>query len=76
MLMRTPLLVALLLASLVSSLPLAAGRTPAQASPAGIAGAWQGTLVTPAANLRLAINVTQGADGKMTATLSSLDQGP
>lgn len=40
-----------------------------------IAGDWQGTLHAGAAELRLALHFTKGADGGYTATMDSLDQG-
>jgi uncharacterized protein len=49
---------------------------PAAADPArqGIAGHWQGTLEA-GVKLRVVFNIEQAADGKLTATLDSLDQG-
>lgn len=40
-----------------------------------IAGDWQGTLKTGAANLRLVLQIAKDSDGGWKATLFSLDQG-
>ena len=39
------------------------------------AGDWLGTLDASGAQLRLAVHIKQGADGSLTGTLDSLDQG-
>ena len=38
-------------------------------------GNWMGTLVTPAASLRLALTVARDSGGALTGVLTSLDQG-
>ena len=38
-------------------------------------GNWMGTLVTPAASLRLALTVARDSAGALTGVLTSLDQG-
>jgi non-heme chloroperoxidase len=40
-----------------------------------IAGDWQGTLKTPAAQLRVVVHIDKSADGGWKATLFSIDQG-
>jgi fermentation-respiration switch protein FrsA (DUF1100 family) len=40
-----------------------------------IAGDWQGTLNTGMSELRLVLHITKAADGTLTATLDSVDQG-
>ena len=40
-----------------------------------IAGDWQGTLNTGMSELRLVLHITKAADGTVTATLDSIDQG-
>ena len=60
------------------------GVATAQKSPNGdakkttaspVAGDWQGTLQEGAQKLRLALHIKQAADGALSATLDSLDQG-
>jgi pimeloyl-ACP methyl ester carboxylesterase len=59
------------LAALVASLsPMAAGSTAQQ-----IQGAWQGKLVVPGGSLRVVFHITARADGTLTATMDSPDQG-
>lgn len=41
----------------------------------GVAGNWEGKLVVGKASLRIWLEVTRNASGKLTATLYSLDQG-
>ena len=55
----------------LSTADLAANQQAAQK----IAGAWNGTLATGAANLRLRVNITKTAAGRATGTMDSLDQG-
>lgn len=38
-------------------------------------GNWMGTLVTPAARLRLALTVARDSGGALSGVLTSLDQG-
>jgi pimeloyl-ACP methyl ester carboxylesterase len=52
-------------------LALLTSQAPAQPS---IAGDWQGTLAAAGTNLRLAVHI-KSADGKLSASLDSLDQG-
>jgi len=40
-----------------------------------IAGDWQGTLNTGMGELRLVLHITKAADGRLSATLDSVDQG-
>ena len=40
-----------------------------------LAGTWQGTLSTPAAQLRVVIKIAKAADGKFEGQLFSIDQG-
>jgi uncharacterized protein (TIGR03435 family) len=40
-----------------------------------LAGTWQGTLSTPAAQLRIVAKITRAADGKFEGQLFSIDQG-
>jgi pimeloyl-ACP methyl ester carboxylesterase len=51
----------------------------ALALPAGqdarLVGDWQGPLVTPGGELRLAVHITRDAAGKLAATFDSVDQG-
>jgi pimeloyl-ACP methyl ester carboxylesterase len=46
----------------------------AQASPPGVEGDWFGALDVGSFKLRLVLKVSKSADGKLTATLDSLDQ--
>lgn len=49
------------------------GATPAFAQ--DVTGDWQGTLDTGMSQLRLVLHITKSADGKLAATLDSVDQG-
>ena len=40
-----------------------------------LAGTWQGTLSTPATQVRLVLKITRAADGKFEGQLISIDQG-
>ncbi len=40
-----------------------------------VAGDWQGTLNTGMGELRLVLHLTKAANGSLTATLDSVDQG-
>lgn len=40
-----------------------------------VAGSWQGTLDTGATKLRVAFHIRKNAEGQLTATLDSIDQG-
>jgi uncharacterized protein len=51
---------------------LAATALPARAQ--SIAGDWEGTLKTPAADLHVALHVTRNDDGPLKATIDSIDQ--
>jgi uncharacterized protein len=72
---------AALCAALALSLSAPAPASPRAAQsapqkPAGIEGTWSGALeVNGGIKLRLAFNVTRGADGALAATLDSIDQG-
>jgi hypothetical protein len=50
---------------------LALVQTPAP----GVEGTWRGTLATGAGSLRLVLNISRAADGLLSASLDSLDQG-
>jgi hypothetical protein len=52
---------------------LLCGATVARAQ-SPLVGDWEGTLRTPARNLRFVLHVTQGDDGAPKATLDSVDQ--
>jgi pimeloyl-ACP methyl ester carboxylesterase len=41
----------------------------------GVEGLWQGTLKVPGGELRVVFHIAKAADGKLTATLDSPDQG-
>jgi hypothetical protein len=41
----------------------------------GVEGMWQGTLKVPGGQLRVVFHVNKAADGKLTATMDSPDQG-
>ena len=58
--------------TLISAL-LFAGALYAQA--ADVAGDWQGTLKAGGAELRLVLHIVKSADGALTATVDSVDQG-
>ncbi|HYL93587.1 MAG TPA: CocE/NonD family hydrolase [Alphaproteobacteria bacterium] len=51
------------------------GKEAQASTAAGIEGIWSGTLEAGGQKLRLALKVTRAADGKLSATLDSLDQG-
>jgi pimeloyl-ACP methyl ester carboxylesterase len=55
----------------------AAGKDPATKAlkPAGAEGDWQGALSVPGGQLHMVFHVKRGADGMLTATLDSPDQG-
>ena len=64
-----------MLIALVSlAIPLSASRADEPAKPSPLAGFWLGTLQIGAVPVRLAFAVKE-ADGKLTATLDSPDQG-
>ena len=41
----------------------------------GVEGLWQGTLTVPGGELRVVFHINKAADGKLTATMDSPDQG-
>lgn len=50
---------------------------PSQAQPApDIAGAWHGTIALPQAEITLALYVTRGEDGALTAKIENVGQNP
>jgi len=51
------------------------GAAWAQDAGARLVGTWAGKLKTPGGELRLVVKITAGADGTLTGTLDSLDQG-
>lgn len=55
----------------LSAMVLALLQTPAP----GVEGTWRGTLATPAANLRLVLNISRASDGLLSGSLESVDQG-
>ena len=55
----------------LTTLLLALPQAPAQ----GVEGTWRGTLATPGGNLRLVLNISKAADGLLSGSLESLDQG-
>jgi hypothetical protein len=59
----------------ISALALLAFGAFAQPNAAELAGNWQGALDANGTKLRLMFHVTAAADGKLAATLDSLDQG-
>lgn len=63
------------LSVLSAALCLFVGIVRGADSAKNLSGSWQGTLDAGAAKLRVAFNITQAADGKLSATMDSLDQG-
>jgi hypothetical protein len=66
--------------ALLLFLPMAMGQKAPNAAPAkkassSVAGDWHGTLQEGAQHLRLVLHIKQAADGTLSATLDSLDQG-
>jgi hypothetical protein len=61
--------------NLALSIGVAAMLAPACRAQAQMAGDWQGALSAGGAQLRLALHITAGKDGSLTATLDSVDQG-
>ena len=55
----------------LSAIAFALVQTPAP----GVEGTWRGTLATPAASLRLVLNISRAADGLLSGSLESVDQG-
>ena len=55
--------------------PQAAAPAPRPAAPTDIDGTWQGTLDTPAGNLRILFKIAN-MDNGLTATVQSPDQSP
>ena len=62
-------------AGLSAALALLAFAAFAQPSAAELAGDWQGALDANGTKLRLVFHVTAAADGKLAATIDSVDQG-
>jgi len=60
---------------LMFSVFLLTSVTGALAQTQDISGDWQGTLSAGGAELRLVLHITKSADGSLTATLDSVDQG-
>lgn len=52
-----------------------ATHVAAQTSSANMLGRWEGALDTGQGTLRLVLEVTKAADGSLTGTLTSVDQG-
>lgn len=55
----------------LTTLLFALAQAPAQ----GVEGTWRGTLATGAGSLRLVLNISRAADGLLSASLESVDQG-
>jgi murein DD-endopeptidase len=55
----------------LSAMVLALVQTPAP----GVEGTWRGTLAVPTGSLRLVLNISRAADGLLSGSLESLDQG-
>ena len=55
----------------LSAMVLALAQTPAP----GVEGTWRGTLATGSGSLRLVLNISRAADGLLSASLESVDQG-
>lgn len=69
-------LLSLCLCMLISfGIVLSTSDAVAQARSTEIAGTWQGTLAVSGLQLRLIVEVTKGADGKLSGVLTSVDQG-
>ena len=62
-------------AGFIGALALLAFSVFAQPAPTEFAGDWQGALDANGTQLRLVFHVAAAADGKLAATLDSLDQG-
>lgn len=62
---------ALLLCLIALFAPTGKAQTPA----AGLDGTWQGTLHLPQRDLRIVMKLSHGADGAVTGTMYSIDQG-
>ena len=67
------LIIAVVFAVLISA-PAGTAQTTATQSPAGIEGNWQGALDVGSFKLRLVLKVSRMLDGKLHATMDSLDQ--
>ena len=59
----------------IAALALLAFSVFAQPAPTELAGDWQGALNANGTQLRLVFHVSVAADGKLAATIDSLDQG-
>jgi uncharacterized protein len=59
------------LAAALAAILLVPALAPAQ----DITGEWQGTLKTGVLDLRLAVHISKVADGRLSGTMDSLDQG-
>lgn len=59
----------------VATAQKAPNAAPAKKASSSVAGDWQGTLEDGGQKLRLALHIKQAADGALSATLDSLDQG-
>jgi len=75
--MPLPMLFAMWMMTVWSADPRRAAATDAQPAPtAGIEGVWQGSITLPTAKLRLVLKVRRdAANGALTGTLDSIDQG-
>jgi pimeloyl-ACP methyl ester carboxylesterase len=71
-----PLIAAILLLAPLSLPRLVADESPKlKLAPKSVEGTWEGTLKVGPAELRLAFKIKKKADGSLTATLDSIDQG-
>lgn len=59
----------------IFSLLIMAGLTTGNIDAQNLAGAWEGTLTLPNGTLRIVFNVSANADGSLSATMDSPDQG-
>ncbi len=72
--MRRNILATMVLCPILLALPAVAGSSGGKTP--SLEGAWLGTLkVPPAASLRIVFNIRANADGSLTGTLDSPDQG-
>jgi hypothetical protein len=73
-----PLLVLTMWLSLASQIPVVSARIQTAISPqatSGVEGNWQGALEVSGFKLRLVLKISKTPEGKLTATVDSLDQG-
>ena len=61
--------------SRLMAIALAICSAPAILLGQDVAGTWQGTLTTPAAQVRIVLRIARAADGKLEGQLFAIDQG-